>query len=142
MGVLTAIVGGVKGFFGLADAPGADRVFKAAEGVGNWIDNQQFTDQEKAQYKAELFDKWSDWFGKTATENTAQSLARRDIAIFVIRTEFMFLMFSGIFYRLDPAWAKYWWDIATQSVWGDLTLGVGAFFFAVHLVRNYQEGKK
>lgn len=141
MGWVSAIGGAVKGFFGLAASPGADKVFEAAKGIGNWVDEQQYTDQEKANMRAQLFSQWQDWFGKTATENTEQSISRRNIAIFVIRTEFCFLLASGVFFRIDPEWAKYWWDIAVKSPWGDLTLGVGAFFFAVHLVRNWQQNR-
>ena len=54
-----------------------DQVFEAAAGVGNWIDEQQFTDQEKSQASFKALDYKLKWLNATQGMN----LARRYIAM-------------------------------------------------------------
>tara|TARA_R110000764_G_scaffold67319_1_gene140052 strand:- start:749 stop:1144 length:396 start_codon:yes stop_codon:yes gene_type:complete len=54
-----------------------DKVFEAAAGVGNWIDEQQFTDQEKSQASFKALDYKLKWLNATQGMN----LARRYIAM-------------------------------------------------------------
>ena len=49
--MFSAIVKGVKAIFG-AGENGAENVMKVATGIGNWIDEQQFSQEEKAKYSA------------------------------------------------------------------------------------------
>ena len=54
-----------------------DKVFEAAAGVGNWIDEQQFTEQEKSQANFKALDYKLKWLNATQGMN----LARRYIAM-------------------------------------------------------------
>ena len=54
-----------------------DKVFDAAAGVGNWIDEQQFTEQEKSQANFKALDYKLKWLNATQGMN----LARRYIAM-------------------------------------------------------------
>jgi hypothetical protein len=105
-------------------------------GVGNWIDEQQFTDQEKNQAKMELAVKYAKFVDSTISENSERSKTRRALALWIIRLEGFFLLFSLVLVRIDPDLSKYSYKLATESPWGILTLGVGAFFFATHLLRS------
>ena len=134
MGWFSGIVSGVKAIFG-AGQDGQSNVMKAATGIGNWIDEQQFTDQEKAAYTASMADKFGEFMSHTINENTERSRSRREIAIWIIRAEIGFLTSSAISFKFDPELAKYLYQIAADSPMGYLTLGVGAFFFGAHLVR-------
>ena len=124
----------IKGVFG-AGQNGSDNVMKVASGIGGWIDGLKLTDQEKQEFQGEMAKHYSDFMASTVSENTERSRTRRDIALWIIKLEAFFLVFSLVAFKLDPAWAKYAYQIATDSPWGYLTLGVGAFFFGAHLVR-------
>ncbi len=129
-----SIWSGIKAIFG-ASKDGQSNVMKVAGGIGNWIDNNKFTDQEKAEYTAALIPHFQSFMDSTVNENSERSRTRRDIAIWIIRTEIFLLVFSVILYKFDLEWAKYVYQICTDSPLGLLTLGVGAFFFGTHLVR-------
>ena len=114
---------------------GADNVMKVASGIGGWIDGQQFTDQEKSEFKGKMLEHYGSFMQSTVNENSQRSLTRRDLAIWIIRTQIFLLVSSVILHKIDPAWGAYIYKICTESPLGILTLGVGAFFFGTHLVR-------
>ena len=127
----------IKGIFGAGDK-GSDNVMKVASGIGGWIDGQQFTEQEKAEFNAKAIDVYADYIASTASENTERSITRRVIAIWIIRTEVFLLVASIILFKIDPAWSEYIYKVATTDPMNFLVLGVGAFFFGAHLVRATQ----
>lgn len=141
MGFFSAIKAGVKSLAGFGQN-GSSNVMTVARGVGNWIDEQKFTDQERATYQAKMVDSYQQYFQSTVTENTERSRSRRDIAIYIIKTELFLLLASAGVYKFDTELAEYFYRIATESPLGNLTLGVGAFFFGAHLVRAIREGQK
>ena len=124
----------IKGVFGVGQ-DGTSNVMKVASGIGGWIDKQQFTEEEKAIYNAKLIEHYADYMKSTVSENTQRSRTRRDIALWIIKTEVFLLLASVVLYRIDPGLAEYAYKVATDSPLGYLTLGVGAFFFGAHLVR-------
>ena len=136
MGFLSGIWAGAKAVLGFSNASnGADNVMKVASGIGGWIDGQQFTEQERAEMNLKMVGYYGDFMQSTVGENTQRSITRRDLAIWIIRTEIIMLVVSVVLQKIDPAWGAYVYMIATDSPLGILTLGVGAFFFGTHLVR-------
>lgn len=111
-------------------------VHDSIRGIGKWIDEQQFTDQEKSQANMELMVKYAKFLDNTIAENSERSKTRRSLAIWIIRLEGLFLVLSIVFVKIDPALSEYIYKVATQSPWALLTLGVGAFFFGTHLLRS------
>ena len=139
--MFSAIWSGVKAVFG-AGQSGSDNVMKVASGIGGWIDGQQFTEQERAEFNANTVKSYSEFMASTVAENTERSITRRNIAIWVIRTEIALLVTSAIIYRLDSELSLYIYKIATTSPMDYLVLGVGAFFFGSHLVRQLPSNKE
>jgi hypothetical protein len=136
MGFFSGIWAGTKAVLGFSNASkGADNVMKVASGIGGWIDGQKFTEQEKAEMNMKMVGYYGDFMQSTVGENTQRSITRRELAIWIIRTEIIMLVISVILHKIDPAWGAYVYTIATESPLGLLTLGVGAFFFGTHLVR-------
>ena len=121
---------------GTGASKGADNVMKIASGVGGWIDGQQFTDQERAEFNAKMIGHYNDFMQSTVNENTQRSITRREIAMWIIRIEILCLMLYGALASFGLAAAKVWWQIAVDSPLGLLTLGVGAFFFGTHMLRS------
>lgn len=118
---------------------GADRVMDAAAGVGNWVDNLSYTDQEKATMGAEMRKVILDAAGKfmesTVGENTERSITRRELALLIIRFELGLLGLSILLYKFDKDYADHIWKVATTDPMNYLVMGVGAFFFMAHIVR-------
>ena len=129
----------IKGVLGGGQS-GSDNVMKVASGIGGWIDGLKLTDQERQEFNGEMVKHYSAFMASTVNENTERSRTRRDIALWIIKLEAFFLVFSLVVFHFNPALAKYSYQIATESPWGYLTLGVGAFFFGAHLVRAAKGG--
>ena len=129
------------GFLSGSGGKGSDNVMKVATGIGNWIDNNKYTDQEKATTTLKILGHFDTFMANTVNENSEKSKTRRDVAILVIRVELGFLVASGLLFKIDPKWSEYLFKIATDSPLGLLALGVGAFFFGTHLIRATKGAK-
>ena len=146
MNILGGIISGVKAIFGGGES-GSDNVMKVASGIGSWIDNKSFTEQEKATMNAEVvvpaFQKFMD---STVNENTERSITRRNIAIWVIRNWFVIIWVMILAYGLELTigatqheFSAFIWQVFTHETLTYLVLGVGAFFFGAHIVRQVKE---
>lgn len=136
---------GIKMLFGFgasANTTGTDNVMKVVEGVGGWIDNLKYTDQEKASDSLIRAGLYHQYLETTMKENSERSRSRRDIALLVIRWELIMLTASALLFKIDKAWSEYLFKIATVEVIVYLVLGIGGFFFGAHLIRTHQSGKK
>tara|TARA_R110000868_G_scaffold119479_2_gene317164 strand:+ start:5070 stop:5477 length:408 start_codon:yes stop_codon:yes gene_type:complete len=60
----------------------SDKVMEVAKGVGGWIDEQQFTEEEKSVAKFKALDYQLQWLNATQGMNTT----RRFIAIAIVMT--------------------------------------------------------
>jgi len=132
MGILSAIGAFI---LGTPNDKSIDLVGDTVRGVGTWIDERNFTEEEKSKVNMELAVKYANFLDTTMQENTERSKTRRSLAIWIIRLEAMFLIMSALTYKIDATWSEYWYKIAVDSAWGLLTLGVGSFFFGVHMLR-------
>ena len=114
---------------------GSENVMKIASGVGTFIDEQNFTEQESKEHKLKLAGMMNDFVAATVGENSERSITRRELAIWIIRVELASLMLYGGLASFGLKAADVWWKISTDSPLAVLSLGVGAFFFGTHLVR-------
>lgn len=146
MSWISGIVTGVKAIFGSSES-GSSNVMKVASGIGGWIDGQQFTDQEKAEMNTKVvvpaFQKFMD---STVNENTERSRTRRDIAIWVIRNWFILIWvmvfaygFELIIKATNHEFSAFIWQVFTHETLTYLVLGVGAFFFGAHIIRQVKD---
>ncbi len=141
MGVLSGLWAGAKVLLGFSGASkGADNVMKIASGVGQFIDEQNLTEEEAANLRMKAAQMYGDFMDSTKGENSQRSITRREIAIWVIRVELLVLMIYGVLASFGSKAADVWWKLGTESPLGYLTLGVGAFFFGTHLVRAATKG--
>jgi len=106
------------------------------KGVGNWIDNQQFTEQEKAVDSMKRAELYGQFFKQTMEENSERSRTRRQLSLLVIRWWLLTLTFSALLYPVNLQWSEYVFKIATYTGVTTLVLGIGAFFWGTHLIRG------
>jgi len=128
---------GLGALIGSDTTGGQDRVMEVAKGVGGWIDEQQFTAEEKAKYLADVAGRVTEFVSTTLNENTKRSVTRRSIAIWIMRAEVVTIIWSGVAHPINPEWSAYLFRLAAfDSPLGWLSLGVAVFFFGSHLLRT------
>ena len=140
IGLLKGVVAAGKWLLGSSD--GAKTAIDAVKGVGSFIDEQNFTEQEKAQLNEKLIEAYGKAMDKTVDESTGRSKARRELSLLIIRWWLGIMTLSGALRPINPDWADYWWQIATHDNVGYLVLGIGAFFWSAHILRAAPRGKK
>lgn len=111
-------------------------VHDSVRGIGTWIDERDFTEEERQKANMEILVKYGQFLDNTVNENSDRSRTRRALAIWIIRVEAFLLISSIPLAVYNPALAEYVYKVAVDSPWGLLTLGVGAFFFGTHLLRG------
>ena len=121
-----------------------DQIFEAAAGVGNWIDEQQFTDQEKSQASFKALDYKLKWLNATQGMN----LARRYIAMMFCIT---FLLSFAV--CLISAVVGHWLNVDTTKVInavislcdafkiGWITVTIIVFYFGKGIAENVKAKK-
>ena len=132
MSILTGIKAVGNWFLGGS----SDKGMEVIKGVGSWIDEQQFTEQEKADNAAARAEAYSKFMQQTIDENSERSRTRRSLALLVLRWWIFLLTLSAILYKVDQAWSAYIFKIATYQDVAFLVLGIGAFFWGSHLLRT------
>ena len=132
MSILTGIKAVGNWFLGGS----SDKGMEVIKGVGTWIDEQQFTEQEKAENAAARADVYAKFMQQTIDENSERSRTRRSLALLVLRWWIFLLTLSAILYKVDQAWSAYIFKIATYQDVAFLVLGIGAFFWGSHLLRT------
>jgi len=129
---LKAIGGFLLGGTGSSPTQGVELI----KGVGGWIDNLQYTEQEKAVDAAGRAVRYGQFFVQTMEENSERSKTRRSLSLLVIRWWLGMLTLSGLMFKIDLAWSQYLFEIATLTGVVTLVLGIGAFFWGTHLLRG------
>lgn len=132
MGIWKGIKTAAKWFVGGSSENGMDVV----KGVGTWIDERKFTEEEKAKFQLEAAKHYGDYLRQTMDENSERSRTRRALALLVIRWWLLMLTFSACLYPINALWSEYVFKIASMGSVGLLVAGVGGFFFGTHLLRS------
>jgi hypothetical protein len=142
MGLFTGLVAGAKALVGVSRNDGTEKVMGVVQGVGHWIDEQQYTEQERAQALADLGKEVVTFVGATAAENSERSITRRSIAIWIMRAEILTLAASAAVFPFERGWSEYLFKMASyDSPLGWMAVGVAVFFFGTHMLRGYRNGK-
>lgn len=114
-----------------------DDIFDKDSGLlakaGGWIGNQQFTEQEQAISNAATQKAWGDFVVATMSENTDRSKSRRDIAIFWIHCQLLFLFMAIMVYPFHEEWSAFIFSIALSNLMLTGSLGVLGFFFGPYM---------
>lgn len=134
-GIVKSVIGSL---FGGNNAAGNSESFvqSAAKGVGTWIDEQQFTDEEKSNLNFKTGELMLRAIEATRDENSVRSITRRVLAWAIMGSFLLLLLASAATFRLDPEYSKYLGDLATNSLLGELAIGVGAFYFLSGIART------
>ena len=123
-----------------------DNVFDKKEGllvrVGGWVDDQQYTDQEKAESNTDLRKGVIAYAIATMGENSARSLARREIAILWIKTQLSLVLMCAICAPFDMDLAEFYFKLATTALMIAGTAAIITFFFGSYMLTRHNETKR
>jgi len=109
----------------------------SVRGVGNWIDNMQFTEQEKSQANQRLLDFRLNVLEQTADESSVRSISRRILAWMITGTFLTLILLSALGAILGLAWAESVFKIA-QSIY-EAFLAVISFYFVSQMGNSWIE---
>ena len=130
MGIIATLFGGSE-----AASKTIDFVTDSVKGIGNFIDEQEFTEQEKAVHNAQTAAMLLKAIEATRKENSVQSVTRRYLAWGIMGSFIALIMLTALSFKLDPEYSKFLFDLATKSVLGELAIGVGALYFLANVIR-------
>ena len=101
--------------------------------IGEFIGNQQFTEQEKAVAMAGLTEAIRSFSIATANQSTERSAITRSIAILWIKTQLSLVLMSVLSLGLDDHYYfNMLWQITTSNVVMYGTFGVMTYFFGAY----------
>ena len=107
---------------------------KIAESAPAMVDNLFHTDQERAQANLQWFNKWADMMVQIKDENTARSITRRILAVFIISVWSVFCTVGLVCVFMMPDSLSGIIEVASAFYLAQVTLAVIAFYFGVNLL--------
>ena len=110
--------------------------------VGAWINEQQFTDEERAKMITGTAIAVREFSVATAKESTIRSKTRRSLAIMWIRTHLALVIATFIAGGLEHPQAQFFWSIVTSDVLFYGTAGVMIYFFGTYGIGAHLGKKK
>ena len=106
-------------------------------GAVSGLDKMFFTAEEKSEANAKL----GEWYLKYLEATQPQNLARRFIALVVVILWAVLILAGVVVYKLDTGYSMFVFDTLRDVVNAPFSIIIG-FYFAAHLARSWQSGKK
>ena len=119
-------------------AKAADDILDKDSGLlakaGQFIGNQQFTEQERSVANAELLKSSATFVASTLSESTERSKTRRQVAIRWINAQLGLVLLTAIVAPFNSKLSSFYFTLATSDLmmWG--TVGVLTFFFGPYMI--------
>ncbi len=99
-------------------------------------DDAIYTKQEKARNHT----KFLDWWLKYLDTTKGQNIARRELAVYSVRTYLFLVIFSCLIFKFYPEWSNQIFLITKEALlW--LVAAIVTFYFGVGAFKNYTNGK-
>lgn len=116
---------------------------EAAKGIGNWIDEQTYTDEEKSIAHANNTKTLISAVIATQEENSTRSVTRRVLAWAIMGTFLgTFILCVGLTLAKKKELVMEIRLLVDAFSIGDLALAVGSFYFLASLVRSHNKNKQ
>ena len=138
LGLLKVVASGASFLFGgsAKESAGVTNAMSVARGIGSFIDEQDYTKEEKAVAHAQNTAAILKAVAATRDENSTRSVTRRVMAwaiMGIFLTTFVIALMRYLVLGLPAADII---KIVDQFMLGELALAVGSFYFMVSLVRS------
>ena len=138
LGLFNVIASGASFLFGgsAKETAGTSNAMSVARGVGNFIDEQDYTAEEKAVAHAQNTANIIKAVEATREENSTRSVTRRVMAWAIMGSyllTYWIAVVMWLVFKIDP---KDLLALVAAFMLGELALAVGSFYFMVSLVRS------
>lgn len=110
--------------------------------AGEWIGNQDFTEEDRAEHNASIAKGVTSFAVSTLNENTIRSKARREIAYLWIKSQLSLILMCAITAPFDDELYSRYIKIALSDVMTYGTAAIFIFFFGSYGIARYNETKK
>lgn len=100
---------------------------KITDGITRGVDALIFTDEEKNQLRQHGAEILLDFWKSVSSENTQQSMARRELAKMTMQVFFTLLLVGVAVFKFDKAFADFIFGVAKEITWL-VTLVAGIYF--------------
>ena len=118
-----------------------DTATASVRGIGNWIDEQQFTEEEKAAYREKAFEQHMRFMEITRQENGIRSVTRRVMSWAIVATVlFLVLLATGFSIAGQEHVVGSIVEVASKFWMGESFLAVIAFYFGLQAIRANKGG--
>ncbi len=132
MGWLTSLFGGAN-----TAEKAVDLIGDSVRGIGNWIDEKEYTQEEKAIAAQKAVDAHLELVKATANENSVRSVNRRWLAWGICGFVLMWGSVAMLFVVFGRAEVSTEIINVMKSLWmGEAFIAVITFFFGVQLLRK------
>lgn len=118
-----------------AGSKSTSNIMKVAEGVGTWIDERDFTEEEKSKANAANLAVILEAVKLTQNENSVRSITRRVLAWAIMGTYLLSFWIAAVsvYLEKDPSLL---FQLLDKFMLPELALAVGSFYFMVSLIRS------
>lgn len=132
------IKAGIGYLFGGSDreSQGVSNAMEVARGVGSFIDEQKFTEEERVEANARTLAMTLEAVKATRDENSTRSITRRYLAWSIMGSTLLAFWLGVIIKYVFNGDPKPLVELAGAFYLGELSLAVGSFYFMVSLVRS------
>lgn len=114
-----------------------DIIDTSIKGIGNWIDEKDFTPEEKSKALAKAVDSHLELVKATNNENSTRSVTRRYIAVIIIGWVLLLSTLSICLYIAGrESDAKIVIDVISMVGGNVLVITIVGFYFGVSLIRK------
>lgn len=113
-----------------------------ATGIRGMIDDSKLTDEEKVRYNAQMNENIMQFAKDTMAENTDRSIARRQIAVFLVYFYSVLVVALMVLWKFDVEWFKAAKEMLVTFWFPEAFLAVITFFFGAHIVRGWPSSQK
>lgn len=110
--------------------------------IGRFIDNQHFTNEERAKMMEGLTHAVRQFSVDTAKESTCRSVTRRNLAVMWIKTQLGLVLCTFIAGIFNYEQFDLMWQIVTSDIMTFGTAGVMIYFFGAYGFGAYIGNKK
>ncbi len=101
------------------------------------LDKAFYTEQEKAVQHSKFVGYWLKYLETTKGQN----LARREIAIYTIRTYLFLVVFAIVVYPFNPEWSSFVFESTKDTLFW-IVSAVIIFYFGAGILRTSKNGNK
>ena len=111
---------------------------RITDGIIDGVDKVIYTAEEKADAKQKTHELILELWKQISTENSQQSIARRELAKMVFKVYLCMFLMAVAVYPFNLAYAKFIFSLVGELFW--LVSAIGVIYFGPHQLQKLNKG--